>query len=213
MDNFSNGNRNTFDGLIMPKAASADTVDFSTSQIITEDLNKVLEYHVLANDAILKHHEIFDTIFRASEKIRVNQKYTYEQRVREMQQLHDQAMQDLVNRTYTNPITVTFVPQDAEVEESMEAYIMQSIETGIPLHELLPVSLLASRLEHFSSGESSSDGTSSESVTTMEGEVTSSSGASTCSGDITDTSGDSAFSDLMSELSSIWSDDDSNPGA
>ena len=96
MDNFSNGNRNAFDGLIMPKANSADTVEFNASQVLTHKLSDILDYHAVTNESILRHHEIFNTIYSASEKIRVRQKINFTKQVDEVTEIHRQQLIDII---------------------------------------------------------------------------------------------------------------------
>ena len=174
MDNFSNGNRNAFDGLIMPKANSTDTVEFNTSQILTHKLTTITEYHALASESILKHHEIFNTIYSASEKIRVRQKLNFTKQVEEVNEIHRQQLIDIVQRTYVKPLTIEFIPEDGQVNEDIEEYILKALELNKPLIEILPPTLLADL--YSSSGDTSSDNAScSDGVSSRSGYVSSTS--------------------------------------
>ena len=173
MDIFIGGVRNSLDGLMMPKAASVDIPVIKSASTIGIRMTEMLEKHTIYQTNVMSHHNLFDTLYRASEKVRQQQKYNYGIQIEEIAAIHRKELEELVGKLYTRAITVSFIPQDSTVTLTIEEYMIQSLETGQPLHELLPPTLLAKRLDIFSSGESSSD------------ENCSSSGISSRSGDVT----------------------------
>ena len=170
---------------MMPKAVMSDVPVFSSTNAIEIPLQRMLQKHTTNQTNVMSHHNLFDTLYRASERVRQQQKFNYGAKIEEIVSIHRKELEELAGKLYTRAITVSFIPQDSTVTLTMEEYMIKSMETGIPLHELLPPTLLAKRLDFFSSGESSSEG-----VTTNGGSTTqdSSSGVSSRSGDVTDRS-------------------------
>ena len=146
MDLFSTGDKNFFDGLVMPEATQTDSVAFNAAQQISSQIQKIMDKNTTTSEHVINYHRIFDTIFRASESVRTSQKQNFDTQIAEIQEIHRQELIDAFTRTYTKALTVSFVPEDAAVEETMEDYILMAMETGKPLNEILPVTMLASLL-------------------------------------------------------------------
>lgn len=128
-------------------------------------------------DNINEYHNTFDTLYRASEQVRFQQKYQATEQAKIAAEAHKQEIEELkINQTKISSSGGNFidcVPQDIEVEESIEKYFLESLATGIPVFELIPPTIMQQALYMFSS---SSENTSSSDHNT------SSSGSSISSG-------------------------------
>ena len=100
-----------------------------------------------------QYHKAFAALYQASENIRLSQKTEFREKV-ELLQKELQAKQKASGHYLVS--TAEFVPQNVEVHEDMQYYILKAMQEGKTLHEVLPPTLLAQRLDAYSSHGSGS---------------------------------------------------------
>lgn len=138
---------------------------------------------------VLEYHDLFDELYRASELVRIQQKKGFRAQIIEITEIHAREIEviksDMRKALQVVPAEIAIEPANAPVTEELEPYIRESILTGKPLFELLPPSLLVSRLHYFSSGGStnaSSSNSSGKLTSSASGRSSSASSSSSSSG-------------------------------
>lgn len=105
------------------------------------------------------HHYLFDKLFRASEAVRIQQKISHRDTLVEINRVHqmeiEQVKQNL--RGGASYAEITLELAESRVVPEMEQYIKIAIETGKPLFEVIPPTILSHKLDYLTSGTSQSD--------------------------------------------------------
>ena len=134
---------------------------------------------------VMDYHDLFEELYRASEIVRIQQKKGFKAQLIEITEIHRKEIEtiklDMRKALHVVPAEISIEPADAPVQEALEPYIRESILTGKPLYELLPPSLLVTRLHYFSSG-SSTNASSSNSSGKLTSSASNSSSSSSSSG-------------------------------
>ncbi len=158
--------RGTFDGirrlmyptnpaaLTTPITGITSTVDIAKLQAqIAQQFESAKEQNQYTKDILLQYHKSFAALYQASENIRLQQKEDFRKKI-EILQEQCKTHQSLGHHyLYT---TVEFVPKNVEVVEDMEYYIRKAMREGKTLAEVLPPTILAQRLDAYSSANGSS---------------------------------------------------------
>ena len=138
------------------------------------------------------YHNTFDTLYRASEQVRFQQKYQAVEQAKIASGVHKQEIEEIKKnqkKVSAGGNFIEFVPPDIEVNADIEKYFLESLATGIPVFELIPPTIMQKALHMFSSSseDTSSSGhngdttTSQGDTTTSQGDTTSSSSGSSVS--------------------------------
>lgn len=151
--------RSTFDGLrrlTSPTSMASISAAVSNANVknrLKQRFESARIQNQETNTLVGQYHKAFAALYQASENIRLNQKIEFKEKVellqKELQDKQKSSSHYLVS-------TAEFVPQNVEVHEDMQYYIIKAMQEGKTLHEVLPPTLLAQRLDAYSSGASSS---------------------------------------------------------
>ena len=154
-----------YDGFkIVPKAF--DSVESSQQKKVNIRLTQLKEKITIDHtNYIHDYHQTFDILFRASERIRHQQKFQFQEQAKMAQEAHEDELaeikEDCNHEEDVNvPNTIQFVPKDMEISDTIEPYMRIALETGRPLIEVLPPTILAERL-HYLSGSGTDTGSTS----------------------------------------------------
>jgi len=149
----------TFDGTIIVKnfdnqgATKDKRVKLKLSKLITKIKNQ--------QNYITDYHTTFDTLYRASERVRHQQKYQFIEQTKTAQIAFNEQLHEAANSRYTrismNNI-IEFKPQYIEVNEEIERYFEIAAEQGKSFYEVIPPTLLAEAIHKFSSSSSEGGG-------------------------------------------------------
>ena len=169
-----------FDGLpILPKLFD----DLRPRPTARANIQKLQELQDKLNtkhtSLVMDYHQSFDSLFRASERIRHQQKYQYVNQIEAIQEAHAQELADIEDCRFKTVMynKLEFNPNDIDVNDFMKPYLQKALELNKPLIEILPPSLLADRLHYMSGTSSSSDTSSSSAGRRKTNSISSSSGA------------------------------------
>ena len=161
-------------GSIRTKGLSSDNKPFlrsakTTSEIIRTQVNTLLSDINQQSFYITDYHSTFDELYRASERIRHQQKYQFLEQSKIAQAAHKEELQEIEDCRYQSSTvynTVDFEPVDLEVNDVVEQYFLLAAEQGVSIMDVLPATLLSESLHYYSSSSycTSSDGSSSSSL-------------------------------------------------
>jgi hypothetical protein len=118
---------------------------------------------------ITDYHNTFDTLYRASERVRHQQKYQFIEQAKTAQIAFNEQLDEAVNSRYTHISmnnVIEFAPQAIEVDDDIERYFQIAAETGKPFFEVIPPTLLAEAIHKFSSSSSEGGGSDAHQYTT-----------------------------------------------
>ena len=165
---------NVYDGISLPKKSFDNAQPFGrphsnhsnpNQQLITKRLKELQQYiKIDHSEYIHDYHNTFDTLFRASERVRHHQKFQFAEQKKLAQEAHEQELEEIEDCRHTEvPIqnTIEFIPKDMEISDIIAPYMKLAIETGKTLMEVIPPTLLSESL-HYMSGSSTDTGSSSD---------------------------------------------------
>lgn len=150
-----------YDGFkIVPKAF--DSVESTQQKKVNIRLTQLMEKITIDHTSYIHdYHSTFDVLFRASERIRHQQKFQFQEQAKIAQEAHEDELAEYKNCHIDEDIpiknTIEFVPKDMEISNTIEPYMRLAMETGVPLIELIPPTILAESL-HYLSGSSTDTG-------------------------------------------------------
>ena len=141
-------------------------------------------------DYINEYHNTFDTLYRASEQVRFQQKYQATEQAKIAAVVHKEEIEEIKKnqqKLSAGGNFIEFVPPDIEVNAAIEKYFLESLATGIPVFELIPPTIMQQALHMFSSSseDTSSSDHNGDTTTSSDHDShshTSSSGSSVSSG-------------------------------
>lgn len=156
--------RGTFDGIrrmysaTNPSALTQATGAVSANvpalkQQIQKNFEAAKRQNEQTQSILMEYHKSFAALYQASENIRLQQRQDFKEKIEMIQdELQNYKRGQDPHFVVT---TAEFVPKDVEVKEDIQYYIIKAIQEGKTLAEVMPPTLLAQRLDAYSSGSSS----------------------------------------------------------
>lgn len=145
----------TFDGSYYSK--NFDTQSHTKDKKIKLKVAKLITKLENQQNYITDYHSTFDSLYRASERVRHQQKYQFAEQAKTAQASFNEQLEEAVNSKYTHISmnnVIEFKPQHIEVTDEIEKYFQIAAEQGRPFFEVIPPTLLAEAIHKFSSSSS-----------------------------------------------------------
>ncbi len=123
-------------------------------QFEMEEFKEKIKHQLLdQQDNIHEYHNTFDTLYRASEQVRFQQKYQATEQAKMAAEVHKKELEDAISKRFhkTGANIVEFNPPDIQVNADIEKYFLESLATGIPVFELIPPTIMQKAIHMFSS--------------------------------------------------------------
>ena len=156
--------RGTFDGIkrlysaTNPGALTQGTGSVSANvpalkQQIQENFVAAKRQNEKTQSILMEYHKSFAALYQASENIRLQQRMDFKDKIEMIQE----ELQNYKRGQDPHFVVTTaeFIPRDVDVKEDIQYYIIKAIQEGKTLAEVMPPTLLAQRLDAYSSGSSS----------------------------------------------------------
>ena len=145
----------TFDGIYYSK--NFDRQDATKEKRVKLKLSKLITKIENQQNYITDYHATFDNLYRASERVRHQQKYQFIEQAKTAQAAFNEQLKETVESRYTHISmnnVIEFKPQHIEVTDEIERYFEIAAEQGKPFYEVIPPTLLAEAIHKFSSSSS-----------------------------------------------------------
>jgi len=157
----------TFDGIRYNK--TFDRQDATKEKRIKLKLAKLITKIENQENYITEYHTTFDNLYRASERVRHQQKYQFIEQAKTAQIVFNEQIKEAIESRYTHISmnnVIEFKPQHIEVSDEIERYFEIAAEQGKPFYEVIPPTLLAEAIHKFSSSSSEGGGSYGHNYTT-----------------------------------------------